>query len=162
MAALPIAPDAPGIDPDSVGFLISDLARLYRAAFERGVAAAGLGVTPSEARVLAHLARGGATRQHRLADRLGIAAMTLSGFLDRLEAQGLVERTADPADGRAKQVRLTAAAGPVLAGIAAVAAAARATARGGIAEADWALFRRLARTARDNLAAAARDRDAAA
>jgi MarR family transcriptional regulator for hemolysin len=33
--------------------------------------------------------------------------MTLVGFLDRLEAAALVERIADPADRRAKLIRLT-------------------------------------------------------
>ncbi|MCJ9753492.1 MarR family transcriptional regulator, partial [Neorhizobium sp. BETTINA12A] len=34
---------------DSLGFLIADSARLLRAAFERRIAEAGLGLTPGEA-----------------------------------------------------------------------------------------------------------------
>lgn len=40
--------------------------------------------------------------------------MTLVGFLDRLEAAALVERIADPADRRAKLIRLTPSAASVV------------------------------------------------
>lgn len=142
------------IDPDSVNFVLLDLARLFRAEFERRVASAGLGVTPAEARVLAHLARSGPVRQHLLAERLGVAQMSLTGFLDRLEAAGLVRRSPDPDDRRAKLARLTEATDPVLGRIAEIGAAIRASARQGIPEADWEQFRAIALAARDNLAAA--------
>lgn len=142
------------IDPDSVNFVLLDLARLFRAEFERRVASAGLGVTPAEARVLAHLARSGPVRQHLLAERLGVAQMSLTGFLDRLEAAGLVRRSPDPDDRRAKLAGLTEAADPVLGRIAEIGAAIRAASRQGVAEADWERFRAVALAARDNLAAA--------
>ena len=88
------------INPDSFGFLISDIGRLSRGVFEREIEAAELPVTAAEARVLAHMARCGATRQHMLAESLGMTPMSLTGFLDRLEAAELIARTADPNDRR--------------------------------------------------------------
>lgn len=139
------------IDPGSASFLIGDLARLMRLEFERRIAEEPVAVTPAEARVLAHLARGGQTRQHVLAERLGIGPMSLTGFLDRLEARGLITRVCDARDRRAKLVTLTDAAGPVLARIARAGIAARATARAGIGEEDWILFQTVARRAIENL-----------
>jgi DNA-binding MarR family transcriptional regulator len=42
-----------------------------------------------------------------LADRLSCDASYVTGLADRLEQQGLVERTADPGDRRVRQLRLT-------------------------------------------------------
>jgi MarR family transcriptional regulator for hemolysin len=101
-------------DPDTFGFLISDIARLVRNEIERRIAAAGVSVTPGEGRTLANIARCGSVRQNVLAERMGVEAMTLSGFLDRLESRGLVTRSPDPIDRRAKLVELTPAAENVL------------------------------------------------
>jgi len=92
---------------DSLGFALADTARLMRAAFEATIADAGLGITPGEARALMNVAAVASARQAALAERMGIEPMTLSGYVDRLEAQGLVAREADPADRRARLVRLT-------------------------------------------------------
>ena len=142
------------IDPDSLGFLINDLARLMRTAFEREIEAASIPVTPAEARVLAHMSRKGPLQQARLACLLGVAPMSLSTFIDRLEAAGLVERTADPADRRAKLVDLTDAAGPVLERIAEAGRRARATATQGVDAPALEAFLQTARHLRDTLAAA--------
>lgn len=139
------------IDPGNASFLIGDLARLMQLEFERRIAEEPVAITSAEARVLAHVARGGRTRQHVLAERLGIGPMSLTGFLDRLEAEGLITRVLDPRDRRAKLVTLTDAAGPVLARIARAGVAARATARAGIDEQDWTLFQDVARRAVENL-----------
>src|SRR5690349_20703758 len=114
------------VDPDSFGFLVTDLSRLIRAEMDRRVAEAGLGLTAGEARALAHAARAGAVRQNVLAERMGVEPMTLSAFIDRLEAGGLVRRTVDPADRRARLVELTSAAEGVLASIRGIAADIRA------------------------------------
>jgi len=140
------------VDPESFGFLVTDLARLVRAEFDRRVAEAGLGVTPGEARVLAHAARAGMVRQNVLAERIGVEAMTVTGFLDRLEAKQLVRRVADPTDRRAKLVQVTETAGEVLGKIKALALDTRLVAAGGIGGRDWELFMTVLRAARDNLA----------
>jgi MarR family transcriptional regulator for hemolysin len=116
------------VDPDSFGFLITDLSRLIRAEMDRRVGEAGLGITAGEARTLAHAARAGAVRQNVLAERMGVEPMTLSAFIDRLEANGLVRRSVDPADRRARLVELTPAAEAVLAAIRGIAADIRAEA----------------------------------
>ena len=89
------------VDPKGFGFLITDLSRLIRAEFDRRIGETGLGLTAGEARALSHVARAGGSRQSVLAEKMGVEAMTLTGFLDRLEARGLVERTTDPSDRRA-------------------------------------------------------------
>lgn len=104
----------PKFDPDALGFLLSDVARLLRAELDRRIAAAGIGLTPSEARTLLHAARLESSRQSVIADQMGVEAMTLSTYLDRLEARGLIRREPDPGDRRAKLVHLTDAAEPVL------------------------------------------------
>tara|TARA_R110002020_G_scaffold247712_2_gene461670 strand:+ start:523 stop:1020 length:498 start_codon:yes stop_codon:yes gene_type:complete len=107
MQIAPMQADKTAIDPNSPGFLMNDIARMMRAAFEKEIDVASIGVTAAEARVLAHMARCGASRQNALADRLGMAPMSLTGFLDRLERSGLVQRGEDPQDRRAKIVTLT-------------------------------------------------------
>jgi DNA-binding MarR family transcriptional regulator len=143
---------SPAIDPNSFGFLVTDLSRLVRAETDRRIADAGLGLTPGEGRTLAHAARAGMVRQNVLAERIGIEAMTLSAYIDRLEAKGLVERVPDQNDRRAKLVRLTDAALDALGGVAAAAASIRADASASMDAEDWAALLRLLRQARDNLA----------
>lgn len=139
------------IDPDSFGFLVTDVARLIRAEMDRRIAEAGLGLTPGEGRALVHAARAGAVRQNVLAERMGLEAMTVTGYLDRLEARGLVMRTQDPSDRRAKLVRLTEAAEQVLDKVMPVSAALRTDAAKGVPAADWAQFLDTLKAVRANL-----------
>lgn len=94
---------------NALGFLLSDTARLFRQFFERSVTENGLGLTPGEIRALGHAIRFDGSRQAVLADRMGVEPMTLSAYLDRLETRGLIERSVDPSDRRAKIVRPTTA-----------------------------------------------------
>jgi MarR family transcriptional regulator, transcriptional regulator for hemolysin len=64
------------IDPESFGFLVTDLARMLRAEMDRRIAGSGMDLTPAEARLLAHAARAGTVRQSVLAERIGVEAMT--------------------------------------------------------------------------------------
>jgi len=139
------------IDPDSFGFLINDIARMTRSVFEREIEVAKLTVTAAEARVLAHMARGGPTRQHLLADRLGMTPMSLTGFLDRLEAEGLVAREADPKDRRAKIVTLTPRASETLSQMAQAGARAEEEISHGLCPDDWATFLATAHQLRANI-----------
>ncbi|WP_274423356.1 MarR family winged helix-turn-helix transcriptional regulator [Chelativorans sp. YIM 93263] len=141
----------PRIDPETFGFLVTDLARLIKADLDRRISAAGIGVTPGEARALLHAARAGEVRQNVLAERMGLEPMTLSAYLDRLEASGLVERPFDPSDRRAKLVKLTEKADGALKSITRVARDARREARGGISDEEWALLGELLKKVRGNL-----------
>jgi MarR family transcriptional regulator for hemolysin len=102
---------------DSLGFLIVDSARLLRAAFERRIAQAGLGLTPGEARALINIAAIDGSRQLDIAARMGVEPMTLCAYLDKLEALGLVERQQCSADRRAKRVNLTGASGEMISSV---------------------------------------------
>lgn len=139
--------------PDTIGFLIVDVSRLLRAEFDRRTGSAGLGLTPAEARTLSNVARIGPVRQSVLAERMGIEAMTLSACLDRLEAQGYVQREADPSDRRAKLVDTTDTAGPALDQIFAVSAEVRADMAAGIEPAKVEEFRQMLMAIRANLVA---------
>ncbi|KMK67780.1 MarR family winged helix-turn-helix transcriptional regulator [Puniceibacterium sp. IMCC21224] len=145
------------VDPDALGFLIKDIARLMRAAFEREIDLAALTVTSAEAKVLVYMARCGAVRQHVLAEQLGLAPMSMTCFLDRLEVAGLVVRNVDPDDRRAKIVSLTDAAQDTLVQIAAVGQKAHAVAMQGFSDEEQAMFRHLAMKLRSNLDAARQD-----
>lgn len=125
------------IDPSAFGFVLGDVSRLLKAEMERRIASAGLSVTPGEGRTLAHIARLGTVRQNVLAERIGVEAMTLSGYLDRLEAQGLVAREPDPTDRRAKLVHLTEDAAGVLGEIGDISASLRADLSTGLPAGEW-------------------------
>lgn len=140
-------------DPDSLGFLISDVSRLVRAEIERRIAAAGVSVTSGEGRALANIARCGMVRQNVLAERMGVEAMTLSGYLDRLESRGLVTRSADPADRRAKLVELTPEAEDVLVEVRAVGAAIREELTQSMGAERWNELIALLKALREDLAA---------
>ncbi|AOF91461.1 MarR family winged helix-turn-helix transcriptional regulator [Sinorhizobium sp. RAC02] len=108
---------SPRPDPDALGFVLIDVARMLRSAFERRIATAGLGLTPGEARTLVRIATLEGSRQLDIAQRMGIEPMTLSTYLDRLQSLGFIERRADPVDRRAKLIFTTPAAGGLIASI---------------------------------------------
>ncbi|MFB9953189.1 MarR family winged helix-turn-helix transcriptional regulator [Rhizobium puerariae] len=102
---------------DTLGFLIVDSARLLRAAFERRIAQAGLGLTPGEARALLNIAGADGSRQLDIAARMGVEPMTLCAYLDKLQALGLIERQQCSLDRRAKRVTLTSASDEMIGSI---------------------------------------------
>ena len=101
------------INADALGFLLTDSARLLRAAFEKRIADAGLNITPGEARTLIQVAAVHGSRQLDIAQRMGVEPMTVCTFLDKLQAEGLIERQQDP-DRRAKKIVLTPRSGAML------------------------------------------------
>jgi MarR family transcriptional regulator for hemolysin len=90
-----------------VGFLVHDVSRLRRTVFDKALKP--LGITRSQWWVLANLSRGKEHEmmQTELANVLDIGKVALGGLLDRLEANGCIERKADPVDRRAKRVAIT-------------------------------------------------------
>lgn len=159
-APAPCAPasDAPA-PPPALGFVLVEAARLFRARVDRAFEEAGLGLTAGEARTLAYVNAHPGLRQSALAEKMNVEPMTLVGFLDRLEAAGVVARAADPTDRRAKIVALTPAAAPYMDGIAATAAATRREATCGLSLAEQEMLRELLVRLRDNLAREHRARD---
>ncbi|MCA1441827.1 MarR family transcriptional regulator, partial [Ensifer sp. IC4062] len=102
------------LESETIGMLLNDVSRLLRGAFDRKVNAMQLGITPGEARTLIQVATTEGIKQAEIATRMGIEPMTLSAYLDRLEALGLVARVPDPADRRAKNVVVSDRADPLI------------------------------------------------
>jgi DNA-binding MarR family transcriptional regulator len=111
---------------DSLGFLLSDTARLMRRAFQRQLE--GSSLTLAQGRALVQVARHEGVRQIDLAELLEVQPITLARLIDQLAGAGLVERRADPGDRRAYQIYLTATAAPHLEAISQAAARIRAEA----------------------------------
>ena len=124
-------------DPsDPMGFLVADVARLMRRAFQARFGSGPL--TYAQARALVYLARKQGLRQVDLAELLEVQPITLARQVDSLAAAGLIERRADPLDRRAYRLHLTDAAQPHLAEIRSIAAAVRADALAEVAPDDAA------------------------
>lgn len=119
------------------GFLISDVARLLRWNFDRQ--AQGLGLTRAQWAVLAHLKRCDGSQQSVLARLMDIKPITLARHLDRLEAEGWVERQDDPGDRRAKRVFLTPKSTPMLDALRQLGETVRQEALQGISQSDFEL-----------------------
>ena len=95
---------------NSIGFAIMDNARFFRNNFEELLENTGLSMTVGEVRALDVVTTSGDQRPGNLAAILGVEPMTMSAYLDRLNIHGLIVRLPDPADRRAKIVKVTDAA----------------------------------------------------
>jgi DNA-binding MarR family transcriptional regulator len=90
---------------DFIGAVIADVARLLRTAFDRRVRT--LGITRAQWLVLTRLHRHPGVSQSELADLLEVERASAGRMIDRLEANGWVERRAQNGDRRVKRVYLT-------------------------------------------------------
>ncbi|MBV8510829.1 MAG: MarR family transcriptional regulator [Xanthobacteraceae bacterium] len=91
----------------SFGFALVGLARRWRRALDRRMAA--LGLSDAAWPPLVHLDRSGdGITQNELATRCGIDGSTLVRLLDLLSEQELIERKISPTDRRSRLVFLTA------------------------------------------------------
>ena len=96
---------APSTDWElQLGFLIHDVSRLRRSAFDRCLKP--LNVTRSQWWVLAYLSRKDGMTQSQLAEELDLGKVAIGGLIDRLEKSGLVRREADATDRRVNRVFL--------------------------------------------------------
>jgi MarR family transcriptional regulator for hemolysin len=120
------------------GFILNDVARLLRTAFDRRVRA--LGFTRSQWWVLNHLYRNDGLNQSELAEILEVEKATLGRLLDRMEQKGWIRREADATDRRVRRVFLTEEAGPVMKVIRAAAADLRREAVAGLSPEAQELF----------------------
>ena len=92
-------------DERHIGFLISDVARLMRTAFDRRVRQ--LGLTRSQWLVINRLHRRPGATQSELAEMLEVEKATAGRMVDRMEKKGWVVRRADAADRRVNRLHLT-------------------------------------------------------
>ena len=93
-------------EPLNVGLLLFLPYRAMETRVFEGLAAAGFDdVTPAQARVFQRIAPGG-SRLTELAAQAGITKQSAGFLIDQLEHGGYVERVPDPADGRARLVRV--------------------------------------------------------
>jgi DNA-binding MarR family transcriptional regulator len=87
-----------------LGFLIHDVSRLRRSAFDRCLKP--MNVTRSQWWVLAYLSRKDGMTQSQLAEELDLGKVAVGGLIDRLEKAGFVRREADATDRRVNRVFL--------------------------------------------------------
>ena len=93
----------------NIGVLLQQLARDFERRTRTALQARGhTELLPSHQVVFASLGRSGA-RLTALAHQAGMTKQAMGQIVDDLEQLGYVERTPDPADGRAKIVRFTPA-----------------------------------------------------
>ena len=99
------------------------------------------------------LSRENGAQQKRLADIIGVTAITMTGLVDRLERDGWVERRQDLQDRRAKQVFLTNKVEPLIEKIKLVGKEVRNSALKGISASEEQQLTDLLRRMRANLSA---------
>lgn len=133
----------------SLGYQVNHLARLLALALRDGIAP--YGVVPGQfAQLLALFEQDGIT-QAELCARVGIEQPTMANTLARMERDGLIDRTSDPADGRRILVHLTPRARALEADLVATAGAVNAEATRGLGAPEVGAFMDTLATVIDNL-----------
>src|SRR5918995_3251407 len=136
--------------PDrNFGFLVHDVARLLRVAYDRRTREIGL--TRSQWWVLNHLYFHQGITQSELAEVLDIEKPTLGRLLDRLEDKGWLERRADPSDPRAQRVYFTGNVQGLMRALRVLAAELRAKALDGLDADEREQLLNALRVVKDNL-----------
>lgn len=102
-----MAESSPDFDPATwpLGRLLSAAARRVERRWDDRLLAIDL--THAAVIVLDHLIRGGATGAEALSTAAHVKPQTMSKTLDRMERDGLIERTQDPGDRRRRTVQAT-------------------------------------------------------
>ena len=96
------------VDRDDLGFLLAKATQRWNELLAERFAAHGYGeVRPSYGSVLLPLYEEEGLRMGELAARARLSKQTMTQMVARLERDGLVERRADPSDGRAALIYLT-------------------------------------------------------
>src|SRR5690349_20693024 len=90
---------------ESPGFLIAKLAHAMHVDLDRRLKVHG--VTLSQWKLLLHLWRCEGRSQVELQELLGLERATITGLVQRMAAQGWVQRRTDPHDRRVQRVFLT-------------------------------------------------------
>jgi DNA-binding MarR family transcriptional regulator len=114
---LPVPESAPGEEPHIGHLLFIPYRSMERRVFD-ALAAAGHPISPAQARLFQRIAAGG-SRVTELAEQARVTKQTAGFLIGQLERAGYVERVPDPADARARIVRIAprgAAVVPIAAG----------------------------------------------
>ena len=135
----------------TLGFLLHDTSRLMRRRFIQKAREDSLPLNRSEASLMRHVAREQGINQVTLAAQLDIEPVTVARLIDRLEADGLVERRPDPNDRRVWTVWLTRSADAMLERIEQIVLAVRQEALGGLSAEQQAVLTELLVSVRGNL-----------
>lgn len=100
--------DAPIRLIDHIGVDLWSAADAWKAAYTDAMVDDGFGYFAGAGSAILQFLGPQGARPAKVAQRLGITRQAVQQLIDTLEADGIVERTPDPNDGRAKIVRLTA------------------------------------------------------
>ena len=93
---------------DHAGWRVGRLFKQWKQEFDAEMTALGHGfIAEARGAVIGHLRPAGAP-QSNVAAELGISKQAVQQLIDELEAEGIVERVANPDDARGKLVMLTA------------------------------------------------------
>jgi DNA-binding MarR family transcriptional regulator len=131
------------------GFLLKEVSRRYVNRFE--VRAREISLNLAQAKALVRLEKNEGVSQARLAELAEVDPMTMVRILDRMEAEGLLERRPDPVDRRARCLYLTAKAKPILSEIWRLSEEVRAELFAGVSKAEREQFMDVLERLYDNI-----------
>lgn len=140
-----------GVVSPNLFYLMSDVTRLARRAFDRR--AAGLGLTRAQWRTLKLIQRNEGVSQSAIAEELEMEAIAVGRVIDRLQQAGFVERRHDPNDRRRWCLHLTERAHEVTDAMQMIADELRTVAFDGVADDDLAAMTRVLESMKDKLLA---------
>lgn len=136
---------------ESVGYWLASAQRSFMAALRDQLAPHG--ITYRQAEILGWIALEGSLSQAELAARMMIEPPSLVGTLDRMEANGLLQRKSCAEDRRKNLICVLPAAEEMWEQILACARGVRAQATLGLSEDEIAMLKNLLRRIRDNFTA---------
>jgi DNA-binding MarR family transcriptional regulator len=137
---------------ESVGYAVAQLCKAHRYAIDSALRALpGYDLRVGQEMLLLQLWDADGLSQSQLVARLCVEPPTVTKMLQRVEAEGLLERRPDPEDARVSRVYLTAKGRALEGYVAAAWREVEARATTGMSEAERALLRRLLLQMRANL-----------
>ena len=136
-------------DDDYIGYVLSDVARLIRTAFDRRVREMGL--TRAQWLVLTRLYRRPGASQSELAEMLEMDRASTGRMIDRMEKGGWLERRPDEVDRRIWRLYLTAESRKAHAKMWKTAEATVDDALGSLSQAERTQFTRMAAQVKERL-----------
>ncbi len=93
--------------PESIGFLLTQINKTYRALMAGRLS--DLGLHPGQESLLCQIWQQDGLTQGELAERLGVQPATVSKMLSRMDSAGLIAGCRDAADARITRLHLTEA-----------------------------------------------------